>query len=42
MVKAARDELHRLLIELAAQTQDWELTAQELGQLSSMSSRPRA
>jgi len=41
MVQAARNELHRLLIELADQTQDWELTAQELGQLSSMSSRPQ-
>jgi hypothetical protein len=42
MLQAARNELYRLLIELAAQTQDWELTAQELAQLSNLSSRPRA
>jgi hypothetical protein len=41
MLQAARNELHRLLIELAAQTLEWELTAQEVRQLSSMSSRPR-
>ena len=42
MVKAARNVLHWTFIELAAQTQEWKLKAQELQQLSDMSLRPRA
>jgi hypothetical protein len=42
MVQAARNVLHRTFVDLAAQTQEWKLTAQELRQLSSMSLRPKA
>jgi hypothetical protein len=42
MVKAARNALHRTFVELAAQSQKWKLTSQELRQLSSMSLRPKA
>ena len=42
MVQAARDVLHRIFVDLAAQTQEWKLTVEELQQLSSMSSRPKA
>ena len=40
MVQAARSALHRTFVELAAQSQKWRLTAQDLQQLSSMSLRP--
>jgi hypothetical protein len=42
MIQAARSALHRTFVELAAQSQKWKLTAQDLRQLSSMSSRPKA
>lgn len=42
MVQAARDILHRIFVDLAAQTQEWKLTVEELQQLSSMSLRPEA
>jgi hypothetical protein len=42
MVQAARDVLHRIFVDLAAQTQEWKLTVEELQQLSSMSLRPKA
>jgi hypothetical protein len=41
MIQAARSALHRAFVELAAQSRDWKLSAKELRQLSSMSSRPR-
>ena len=41
MVQAARSALHRTFVELAAQSQKWKLTAQDLQQLSSMSLRPK-
>jgi hypothetical protein len=34
--------LHRTFVELAAESQEWKLTAQELQQLSSISLRPKA
>ena len=34
-------DLHRTFVELAAQSQKWKLTAQDLRQLSTMSSRPK-
>ena len=40
MIQAARSALHRTFVELAAQSQKWKLTPQDLRQLSSMSSRP--
>jgi hypothetical protein len=40
MVRAARNTLHRAFVELAAQSQDWKLSAQDMQQLSSMSLRP--
>jgi hypothetical protein len=40
MVQA--DVLHRIFVDLAAQTQEWKLTVEELQQLSSMSLRPKA
>jgi hypothetical protein len=42
MVRAARNVLHWIFVDLAAQTQDWKLTPEELQQLSSMSLRPKA
>ena len=42
MVQAARSALHRAFVELAAQSKEWKLTAQELQLLSSISSRPGA
>ena len=42
MVQAARDVLHRIFVDLAAQTHEWKLTVEELQQLSSMSLRPKA
>jgi hypothetical protein len=42
MIEAARDVLHRIFVDLAAQTRDWKLTVRELEQLSSMSLRPKA
>jgi hypothetical protein len=41
MVQAARSALHQTFVELAAQSQKWKLTAQDLQQLSCMSLRPR-
>ena len=41
MIQAARSALHRTFVELAAQSQKWKLTAQDLRQLSGMSSRPK-
>jgi len=40
MVQVARNELHRTFVELAAQTEKWTLTAEDIRQLSSISSRP--
>jgi hypothetical protein len=40
MVQAARSTLHRTFVELAAQSQDWRLSAKDMQQLSSMSLRP--
>jgi hypothetical protein len=42
MVQAARHALHWMFVDLAAQTREWNLTAQELQQLSAMSLRPKA
>jgi hypothetical protein len=42
MVQAARSTLHRAFVELAAQSQDWKLSAKDMQQLSSMSLRPNA
>jgi hypothetical protein len=42
MVQAARSTLHRMFVELAAQSQRWQLSAKDLQQLSNMSSRPKA
>ena len=39
MVQAARSALHRTFSELASQSQKWKLSAKDLQQLSSMSSR---
>jgi hypothetical protein len=41
MVQAARSALHRTCVELAAQSQKWKLTSEDLRQLSSMSLRPK-
>jgi hypothetical protein len=41
MVQAARSALHRIFVELAAQSQKWKLTVQDLQKLSSMSLRPK-
>jgi hypothetical protein len=41
MVQAARHALHWMFVDLAAQTREWNLTAQELQQLSTMSLRPK-
>src|SRR6478735_8604003 len=42
MVQAARSTLHRMFVELAAQSQSWKLSAKDLQQLSNMSLRPKA
>ena len=42
MVQAARSILHQTLVELAAESQKWKLTPQDLSQLSRMSARPKA
>lgn len=42
MVQAARSTLHRMFVELAAQSQNWKLSAKDLQQLSNMSFRPKA
>ena len=42
MVRAARSTLHRAFVELAAQSQDWKLSAKDMQQLSGMSLRPNA
>ena len=41
MVQAARSTLHQTFVELAAQTQQWHLSAKELRSLSGMSLRAR-
>jgi hypothetical protein len=41
MVQVARNTLHRIFVELAAQTRDWELSAKELRRLSGMNIRKR-
>jgi hypothetical protein len=41
MVQAARSALHRMFVELAAQSEKWKLTAQDLRKLSSISLRPK-
>lgn len=41
VVRAARNALHRTFVELAAQSQRWKLTSEDLRQLSSMSVRPK-
>jgi hypothetical protein len=40
MVQAARSTLHRIFVELAAQSRDWKLSSKDLRQLSGMSRRP--
>jgi len=40
MVQVARNELYRTFVDLAAQTEKWTLTAEDIRQLSSISSRP--
>jgi hypothetical protein len=42
MVQAARNVLHWIFVDLAAQTNEWKLTVEDLQQLSGMSSRPKA
>ena len=42
MVQAARNALHRTFVELAAQSEKWNLTAGEVQLLSNASSRPKA
>jgi hypothetical protein len=41
MIQAARSALHRTFAELASQSRNWKLTAEDLQQLSSMSLRPK-
>jgi hypothetical protein len=41
VVRVARNALHRTFVELAAQSQRWKLTSEDLRQLSSMSLRPK-
>jgi len=41
MAQVARNTLHRIFVELAAQTRDWELSAKELRRLSGMNIRKR-
>jgi hypothetical protein len=40
MIQVARNELHKIFVELAEQTIQWTLTAEDIQKLSSMSSRP--
>jgi glutathionylspermidine synthase len=40
MIQVARNELHQMFLELAEQTIQWTLTAEDIEKLSSMSSRP--
>lgn len=42
MVRAARNSLHSLFVELADKTRTWQLTEDELLQLSDMNLRPKA
>lgn len=42
MVQVARNELHRIFVELSAHTEKWTLTMEDIRQLSSISSRPRS
>jgi len=42
MVQAARNDLHRIFVDLAAQTQEWKLTAEEMQQLTIMNLRSKA
>jgi hypothetical protein len=41
IVQAARDLLHRVFVELSAQTLDWKRSVQDLKRLSGMSRRPK-
>jgi hypothetical protein len=41
VVQVARSTLHRIFVELAAQTQQWSLSEKELRSLSGMNLRPR-
>jgi hypothetical protein len=41
MVQAARSTMHRMFVELAAQSKHWKLSAKSLRQLSKMSMRPK-
>jgi uncharacterized protein (DUF2252 family) len=41
MVQAARSALHRVFVELAAQSRSGKLSAKDLQQLSKVSSRPK-
>ena len=40
MIQAGRSALHRMFVELGAQTLDWKLSAKELRLLADMSLRP--
>lgn len=42
MIQVARHELHRIFVELSAQTVKWTLTEEDLRSLSNLSSRPRS
>ena len=42
MIQVARNELHRLFVELAEQTDKWTLTAEDIRKLSGISLRPRS
>jgi hypothetical protein len=42
MVQAARNVLHWIFVDLAAQTNEWKLTVEDLQQLSGMNLRPKA
>lgn len=40
IIQVARNELHRIFVELSEQTIKWTLTAEDIGKLSGISSRP--
>jgi hypothetical protein len=42
MIQVARGKLHRAFVELSAQTVKWTLTAEDIGKLSVLSSRPKS
>ena len=42
MIQVARNELHRLFVELSEQTVKWTLTAEDIRKLSGISLRPRS